>query len=214
MPSVRNGQGILGTVARLLETYVAIDARVWGALWRVGEIAMAIASRVLSPFLIPTFEALGSLLLWLADNALAGIGLAVDNIVVPALNALVFALDNVLALLDLVNGGLAKVGGVLGIDLSTTGAEAATAGPAGRASMAPTAAAATLTSMFAPTAADATSRYGGAPASTPGASVTIQGNTYSISGTGWTQDDVLALIHQAEQERARATSAALEGGEV
>lgn len=228
----READGVLGAAARMIETVIAMLGTLWQVVQELGAIWWAVFSRTT----LPALQLLGAALMWVAEQGLGLLGWYWDNVVGPMFEAFGAALDWVLGklqalqpALEVLLGGLDSVlgavseltgvdvtvggdvtsdtlGAALGGDTATSGLFGADAGTA----------AADTSALFAPTTTEAAGAAGlaGAATTTQTTEVAVAGNTYTITGTGWTEDQILELIARAEDERARATAAALEGGEV
>jgi hypothetical protein len=225
----RDSEGVLGAAARTVESLIGMLGSLWAVVQELGAIWWAVFSRTT----LPALQLLGAGLLWLAEVGLGALGWYWDNVVGPMFSAFGAALDWVLGKLQALQpalqvllGGLDSVLGavsdITGVDVTVGGG--VTGGDEGgvaalgdtlgtSAALADSAAA---SAAFAPSTAEAAgaAAFAAPTTTTQTTEVAVEGNTYTISGVGWTEDDLLALIARAEDERARATSAALEGAEV
>lgn len=218
LDTFRSAEGPLGAAARLFETLISVGSKVIDLLAVLGGAWWAVFSRTA----LPVLKLVGAALMWVAEKAMGLLGWYWDNVVGPMWQAFGAAIDWLLAKLDglqpsiawlmsQLDGLLAMISAVTGVDV-TVGGQVGTSPPPGASSAAASAA-------FAPSGSEALGSLGsfGAAAAAAGPvtrELTVQGNTYTITGTGWTEEKVLGLITKAEAERARATSAALEGAEV
>lgn len=228
----RESDGAVGAAARGFEKILGIMRRVGTVVQALGTIWWEVFSRTS----LPVLKVLGAALLWLAEKGLGALGWWWDNVIGFVFDEMIAGLDRMIRLINYLQPLLAEflsmldsaasfAGGVLGIDLSAGGNGGEEALPPGMvaAPRAPAAKRATASAplggdfyggaSFAPTGAEAMGGRG-AGGSSSTRSVTIQGNSYAFNNTGIDKDEALDLIRQSEAERARATSAAIEGGEV
>lgn len=234
----READGVLGAAARGIETLIGIGMRLWALVQTLGAIWWAVFSRTI----LPAVRLLGAAVMWLAEQAFGLLGWYWDNVLNPMfqafgaainwllvqLQALQPAIDWLIGKLDTLLGALSAISGVdvtVGGDAGAAGEDGAggsaglleggglfgggDTGTAGGDAVAASAA-------VAPSTTEAVGGAGtfagaGAPASQ---NLTVDGNQYTFNGVGWTEEQLLDLIRRSEDERARATSAALEGGEV
>ena len=237
LDTFRASDGVLGAMARGLETLISVGGKLWELVQVLGALWWAVFSRTA----LPAIQLLGAALLWLAEQGLGLLGWYWDNVAGPALEAFGAAIDWLLGklaalqpaidwLLAQLDSLLGAISAVTGVDVTVGGEAAGDAGGGGLTDAllggADTSAlfgsadlAGASSELFAPSSAEALGSVGSLGASggltaTTTQQVTVAGNTYTIQGAGWTEEDVLELIAQAEAERARATSAALEGAEV
>lgn len=212
----READGILGALARTIETIMPVVGKLGSLVMTLGEIWWAVFQRTT----LPAIQLVGAALLWLAETGLGALGWYWDNIVQPMWEAFGAALDWILGKLEALQPALQLVlGGLdsaLGAVSDLTGVDVSVGGGGGTTAAATSTDAGLASALFAPTGSEATggASLAAAATSTSTTDVQVQGNTYTITGTGWTEDDILDLISKAEDERARATAAALGGGEV
>lgn len=192
-------EGILGSFARLLRTIIDIGVQVVEVLFRIGGALFEIFERTALPLL----RLVGAVLVGLLIAAFEGLAIVLESVVIPALELFLAGLEQIVTWLDfalaklaefnaLADLGLEKISELTGVNL--TGGDAAGGEALG------------------PTVAEATGATGGATTTTSTA-VTIEGNTNTITGAGISAEEVDDILSKNEQERANATSAALEGGE-
>lgn len=237
LDTFRQSDGVLGAMARGLEVLISVGGKLWELIRVLGALWWDVFSRTT----LPVIKLVGAALIWLAEQGLGLLGWYWDNVVSPAWAAFGAAIDWLLGKLESLQPAidwllgkldtlLAAISAVTGVDV-TVGGEVSDTGGTGLADsvlgsdtdvsslFGPSSDQGADSSLFAPSSSEALGSLGslgasGGLATTTTQQVTVAGNTYTITGTGWTEEDVLALIAQAEEERARATSAALEGTEV
>lgn len=235
LDTFRESDGVLGAMARGFDRMIAVGGKLWALVKSLGELWWEVFSRTT----LPVVKLLGAALVWVAEQGLGLIGWYWDNVVGPVWDAFGAALDWLLgklaALQPAIDWLLGKLDTLLAAISAVTGVDVTVDGSAGGNSASGLSDAllggADTSTMFAPSTAAASDLYAPSPAEALGSTgalaaaggygpttttqqLTVQGNTYTINGAGLTEDEVLDLIERSEQERARATSAALEGAEV
>lgn len=181
-------EGILGSVARLLVGLGTAAQSVWTILGQLFDIWWA----VFSVTSLPVLEAVGNALIWIAEVALAGVGLYLENVVLPLLNMWLWIFEQITA-------GLGAVTSALGIEAAAPETGATSAG---------TVSTAAASAAFAPTS------QGTAGTASQSTSVQVQGSSLTVSGVGLSAEEVSALFEEMQATQARQTAAALDGGEV
>ncbi len=211
LDTFREADGPLGELARNIEKFIELGHALVDVLKVVGGIFVEVFSRVA----LPQIKILAAALLFLAEGALGVLAWMSANIVRPAIDLMLAGLENLLSFLDslgpaldemfaTMDAGLELIGGVLGIDLAPGGGagEAAAGGAGGIIGG---------SELFAPSAGEASAGAGGTSSQS---NTTVQGNTNTIHGVGLSKEEAQAFFRESEEERARSTSAALEGAEV
>lgn len=183
----RDADGYLGAAARALEEIIEIGVELWDVISQLGAIWWA----VFSVTTLPVLQALGGALLWLAEVGLGAIAWWANTVVVPALTFLK-------SLLQEIGSGLSAIGGVLGIEMSST-------------ATAPSATGAEMASAFAPESI--TSAAGAAAAGPSTNNVQVQGSTLNVSSVV-TMEEIERLFNEMMDSQNAQTAAALAGAEV
>ncbi len=181
-------QSFVTSTGTAMSGVASVAVRLWDLLKTLG----AIWYEVFSVTSLPVIMAVGAALLWLGETALAGVGWWLTNVVTPALN--------------LVAAGLAwieeKASGVLGALSAITGGSVSVSGGSSVAGA----------SSFAPTAAEV---VGSSTSTSSSKTVSLtQQVTNQISGLGLSQEEVEALMNDANATAANQAAAAIEGATV
>lgn len=215
----READTLLGSVARtvlalggMLQQLAVVTQQLGAAWWQVFQVTM-----------LPLIQLVGAALLWLGEKGFGWVAWWLDNVTIPAIQAagdLLGWLANMISgtVQPALDNSVGRLQQLLDLASRVTGLELGIGGGGAPASVGPGAAQAAA-GAFAPGPGEVLGPTGslaaaGAFSGGGGSTVSVGGNSYEINGVGWTRDDVLDLVNEAERERARQTSAALEGAEV
>lgn len=201
--------GIIGALVRSTSAWLQLLQALGEAVSVVGSTVSDVFGIVLAPVIQAFGELFGETFTNMADVAnwaLGGIAAYIDSMTQKLLDFV-----NIVRGLGL-SAGLVGVGAradTVGVARTEQGAFAAV----GR-GLAGASESASAMARFAPTAAEVAGKVEQSRQALSPSLINIYGNTYQISGAGLEKDEIIDLIRQSENERARATAAALEGGEV
>lgn len=191
----REGEGILGSIARGIEKVIEVGRVLFDFLSVLGGLFLD----VFSITALPVLQQLGSMFLWLVDVALSGVGIYIDNVLIPLFDLLIAGMQKAMSIMSMLTGEDIVIGAA-GLAQAGAGAGGGGTGFAG-----------SLASSFAPSSSEAS----GGSATTNNSSTknaTIEGNQYTFNG--YSDEQVRQAIAENEAERARQAAAALDGAEV